>query len=145
MIIEVIIIAAVAVGAITLVYQAIPCRELPEVRPGFSLLPKYRTSIDWDSPAPDPIAIEQKFAACGFQLVRSDDHAMHYQRGKLLGDFSVKVLKLKCTISIPDNGSSTLTVEAGWMIAFDSGDLWTFTSELKANLESDGILTSTHH
>ena len=145
MTIHILIIAAVAIVAATLFYKFMPFGELSAARPKFSLLPKYRTLIDWDSPAPDAIAIEQKFSECGFRLVQSDDRTMHYQRGHLFGDFSVKLMKLKCTITIPENSSSTLTVEAGWMIAFDTGDLWTFTSELREKLQSDGIQTSTHH
>ena len=44
-------------------------------------------------------------------------------------------MKIKCGISEPTNGKSTVTLEAGWMVAFDTGDFWTFLTELKHKLE----------
>jgi len=134
---EIIITAVVVIVLFTLTYKLIPYRDLPDAKPGFALFPKYRTSIDWSPEAPDVPELEEKFVRFGFRVCRSDENGMSFKRGQLLGDFTVKLLKLKCTISAPENGSSSLSLEAGWMIAFDTGDLWTFTSELKQKLQSN--------
>lgn len=136
---EIFISTAVIVAVVTLVYKALPHRQLPEVKSGFTLFPKYQTSVDWGPTAPGELAIEEKFAESRFELSGTAENEMHFQRGHLLGDFSLKLVKLRCRLTLPENGSSILTVEGGWMIAFDTGDLWTITSELKRNLPSESV------
>lgn len=136
MILESVIIFAVVIVCITFIYKLMPFRDLAHTKPALTLFPKYRTTLQLSDELSDDAKLEDRFSQLGFTLRKTDENKRIFYRGSLLGDFSVKILKLKCAVvTSPD--STSLTIEAGWMIAFDTGDLWTFTSELKQKLQCD--------
>jgi hypothetical protein len=130
-----IIIVVVVVVAFTLSYKLVPYRQLSGKKPTLALFPKYQTEVNWASSDLTLTEIEQKLADFGFKKSKMENEVTLFQRGHLLGDFSVKLMKVKCGVSAPKRGKSTITLEAGWMAAFDTGDFWTFLTELKQKLE----------
>ena len=71
----------------------------------------------------------------GFKVIKTGDGQMTCRRGYLLGDISIKLARLHCTISAPKDGSSSLSIKGGWVIALDTGDLFNFLTELKDRLQ----------
>jgi hypothetical protein len=130
-----IIIVVVAVVAFTLSYKLVPHRQLSGKKPTLALFPKYRTEVNWVGLDLTLTEIETKLAEFGFKKSKVENEVTFFQRGHLLGDFSVKLMKVKCGVSAPRKGKSIVTLEAGWMAAFDTGDFWTFLTELKQKLE----------
>lgn len=133
--IDLIIIAVVAVVALTMSYKLVPYRQLSGKKPTLAIFPKYRTEVNWASSDLTLMEIEKKLEESGFRKSKAENEVTFFQRGHLLGDFSVKLMKVKCGISTPRRNMSTLTLEAGWVAAFDTGDFWTFLTELKQELE----------
>ncbi|NQT40024.1 MAG: hypothetical protein HQ581_21200 [Planctomycetes bacterium] len=134
-IIVIITIAVVVTFLITLFYKLIPYRRPREKKPLLALFPKYHSEVDWGEPEIGLAEIEERLAEFGFRKFKTRNGMTFFQRGHLLGDFSIKIVKLKCGISEPENGKSTITLEASWVAGFDTGDLWVFLSELKQKLK----------
>lgn len=130
-IVETIILFVVILLSVTATYKWLPYRPLSKTKPRFTLFPKYHTTIQWSKELAD---VAEELEKYGFELRSKNQDKLILHRGSLLGDFSVKLLKLKCIVSPSENDSLSITLEAGWMIAFDTGDLWTFTTELKQKL-----------
>ena len=128
------IIIAVAIGliAFTLVYKLIPYRRVGNSKPPIAFLPKYVKDIRLNLNQEE---LEAKLANFGFKKSSSKNGITYFQRGSLLGDFSVKLLKIKLGVAEPKNGMSEITLEAGWIVAFDTGDFWIFITELSTKLE----------
>jgi hypothetical protein len=68
--------------------------------------------------------------------VPGNRHSNRDLRGSVLGDFTVKLIKVNVGVTRITESSIKLTVEAGWFVAFDTGDFWSFLSELSAKVES---------
>lgn len=134
-----IITIAVVLAVCAFIYKGLPFRSVGESKPAFCLFPKYEVTICWREPQPEMASMEAMLSKYGFTAVSIDDRKAVFDRGKLLGDFSVKLLKLRCVVEAPKDGESRLTLQARWMIAFDTGDLWRFTTELKQKLESEPV------
>ena len=73
----------------------------------------------------------------GFSCDRQTPLALHLTRGHAKGDFSVELAKINLTVSLPLEAETELLVEADWLVAFDTGDLWQLTSEIKAIVEGE--------
>lgn len=129
-----ILVTAVAVAlVITAVYKLMPYRTASGKKPFFTLLPKYRKTID--TPL-DSDQLDRKLAHYGFKKTKSDGGTDYYTRGSLLGDLSVNLMKVRLGVSKPENGKAELTLEASWVVAFDTGDFWSFISELGQKVEN---------
>lgn len=125
--------ALAAVTVITAIYKVIPYRLASGTKPFFTLLPKYRKPIDTSLDSED---IDKKLEQYGFKKTKSDGETSYYTRGALLGDFSVKLMKVKLGVSQQGDGKAGLTLEASWVVVFDTGDLWAFISELGEKLQN---------
>ena len=131
---ELIITVAVALVIITGTYKFIPFRELRRKRPRFALFPKYRTHVARSDELKGPGKVEKELSEFGFAKVKVFGRASFFTRGHLLGDFSVKVIKVRLGV-YQEPGGVGLTLEAAWVAAFDTGDFWVFLTELKQKLE----------
>ncbi len=122
------------ITAFTLVYKATPYRTAGEKKPFLALLPKYRKRIRFGCTTSE---LESRLASNGFTKSATKNDVTYYHRGSWLGDFScnVKVMKVKLGIAELKDGMSDVTLEAGWVVAFDTGDFWSFLTELTRNLE----------
>ncbi|SFM70810.1 hypothetical protein [Marinobacter zhejiangensis] len=130
---NILIVAVALVVVITAVYKVLPYRLASGKKPFFTLLPKYRKPIDTSL---DVDQLDKKLAQYGFKKTKSDGNFNYYTRGSLLGDFSVNLIKVKLRMSKPQNRQAELTLEASWVVAFDTGDFWLFISELGQKLEN---------
>lgn len=140
------IVVSLVVIAVALTYffslykkkQAVP---LPDSKPGFSWLPKFTVQVE---PAAgivggdDPVAaLERRMSELGFRRTARDDAKIQFARGSLVGDFSVSIMNITLTFSLPIESPTTVLVEYGAFAAFDTGDLWKFATELRNNLAVD--------
>lgn len=112
--------AVLAVAALSILYRVLPMRELPGLRPGFTLFPKYSFSIE------DLESLKRNLYMEGF--VESGQN--QYSRGSYFGDFKASWAKLRIDVD-GFNGRATLKSPLV-VIAFDTGDLWDIASKLRA-------------
>ena len=138
--INTIIFVVVALVAITLLYKVLPRRNLGEKKPFVSFLPKFKTSVKLPtvllaSENPEK-GLEVVLSEYGFIKKSKNNSITKYSRGHVLGDFSIKLAKVNLLVTEPKSGLAELAIEAGWVVAFDTGDFWQFLTELKAKIEN---------
>lgn len=128
---------AAAVGGFYVAYRLKPPIQLPSHKPSFAWLPRYQFDVDAsDWPKGDEVLpyLRTRFEELGFRQSSETTTMVRFTRGSALGDFSVKIMKLDVDVTLPIETRATLAVHYGALAAFDTGDLWTFASELKAKL-----------
>jgi hypothetical protein len=133
------IVAGVCVGGFLVAYKLKPAGVLPASKPRFCFLPKFSSSValppdvtEASSPQEQLISRLEKL---GFSVVRQSEDELVFSRGSALGDFTVEIAKLDITFDLPIGPSTPVEVAYGSFAAFDTGDLWQFTQELKSQLE----------
>jgi hypothetical protein len=116
-----------------------PFREMTARKPRLALLPKYKTEVALDDGLVDPITLEKKLASFGFQKSSEKDGKIYFVRGSILGgfSFSIKHIKIKLSFKSLQNRKSEITLEGSKPIAFDTGDCWSFLTELSEKLEKN--------
>lgn len=129
-----IVIAVAVLLAVTLIYRIRPYAVLPERKPRFAVLPKYQAKWDLDGMTLEEL--ESRLKACGYQKTKERENAIVFERGSVAGDFSVRALKSKLTVSKPFEVSTLATLEAAWIVAFDTGDFFERFGELKQKVET---------
>ncbi len=138
---QIVLIAVIIVVVIfTLMYKMIPARPLKTKKPYFVLLPKFKTDVtlaDRIINTNNPLAtLSEELSKFGFTPSMQDESWATYSRGHILGDFSVNITKVNIKVAQPISNPISIFVEYGWVAAFDTGDLWRFTTELKHKLSS---------
>lgn len=128
-----IIILPLLLTGITALYKLMPHRTLGDRKPLIALLPKYKKNIKLNI---NKEQVKANLATLGFDETQSKNGITYFNRGSLLGDFSVKLIKINLGVKEPHNGLSEITLEAAWVAAFDTGDFWILTTELVNKLES---------
>lgn len=136
-----ILFAVVVLFGITMLYKLLPYRKPGDNKPFISFFPKYRTKVMLPSSvvkaeSPEKV-LEQILSEFGFGKKSQGVVFAKYSRGHILGDFSIKLARVNLLVTSPDSDSVELSIEAGWVIAFDTGDLWKFLTELKEKLEKE--------
>ena len=129
------VIVVVIIGVITLVYHKAPFRYLPSNKPKFTWFPKYQVIIQLPDWLQTTEALVTQLAELGFTLKTHDKTKLHFTRGCVLGDFSIKLTKINLHVELPLNDNPHFQLNAAWVVAFDTGDFWTFLTELKQLLE----------
>ena len=130
---EVAILAAViAVIFLTVGYRVAPFREADGSKPLFVFLPKYKKLVTHSKSNAE---LENELSRFGFEKVREDDAITYFTRGSVLGDFSINLAKVDVALREITPNQHELTVQAGWVAAFDTGDHWQFITELGRELE----------
>ena len=131
--------AVIALIIFLVAYKTKEPTPLPFVRPTFACLPKYITPIalpqDIIAAGSPELALGERLAEYGFSESSQTVGKVCYTRGSIVGDLSVKIAKINLTFSLPLYRRPTMTVVAGGPLAFDTGDLWKLTTELKEKLE----------
>ena len=128
-----IVITVVAVVFLTVLYRLLPFREADGAKPSFALLPKYRKRIKH---ALSSEALESELSHFGFKKVKESGSVSRFSRGSIMGDFSINLARVDVAVRPIAPGEHELTVQAGWVAAFDTGDLWQFITELARKLEN---------
>ena len=132
---DLIVTVVVVLAIFTMVYKWIPYSELMETKPSLALLPKYKTEVTLAGDLADAVALEKKLASYGFKKASEKDGKTYFVRGHILGDFSIKLAKIRLGFKSLPNSRSEITLEASWFMAFDTGDCWTFLAELSQKLQ----------
>lgn len=131
--VDIILAAIVVLMIVTVIYRVVPNRDLGAKKPMLAFFPKYRNRVA--NPDSDD-QVEQTMASLGFKKGKSRGGLTEYSRGSVIGDLSIKLSKVKVTYHPVINGKLSFTVEAAWVVAFDTGDHWQFTKELGDKLVS---------
>ena len=111
--------AATGVLVLSVWYQLLPAKKLPETRPSFAIFPKYLLPVGNLSDFTD------KLLALGFKQVTQD----RYMRGHIFGDFLDRWVQLSVKL---DRQSNMAVIGSPYIaIAFDTGDVWKIANQLK--------------
>jgi len=121
------------------VCKLIPYREMAATKPRVVFFPKYKTEVVLADEWMDPIALEKKLASFGFQKSSEKEGRVYFVRGHILGDFSfsIKHVRLKLGFKSLLNNKSEVTLEARGGMLLDTGDCWTFLTELSEKFGKD--------
>ena len=129
---ELLIVVVAALVILTVLYKLLPFRGLGERKPTIAFLPKYRRTIRHSL---TDLELEEKLRSFGFKKVSEKDSSVKFSRGSVLGDISIKLAKVNVGLRKISDSEHEVTVEAGWIAGFDTGDHWTFTKELTEKME----------
>ncbi len=110
---------------------------LPSAKPRLCLLPKYVASLPVEGGDAES-DISSRLTQFGFRERRRDEKAIVFARGSALGDFSIKIVKVVVTASLPLTNPAELKIEYGALFGCvcDTGDLWKFSQELTEKMEA---------
>ncbi len=120
-------------------YKRRSASAVEATKPRLKWLPKYQLDIKLpaqifcDGSADEKLEI--LLGHFGFEIDCWTKTQILFSRGKKWGDFSIKLLKLRISFPMPLTESSTVLVEVADVCLFDTGDLWSLTSEIKAYIE----------
>lgn len=130
------VLGAVILGVlvvVALIYSEKAAKKFPHTKPLFAWLPKYNVPMPAKVLA-DLGRVHEALTAFGFEKSRKSAAGLRYKRGSVVGDFSIKVAQVVVVI-LPD--AEQMEVRYGAFAVFDTGDLWTFASELRQKLVDD--------
>jgi hypothetical protein len=128
---ETIIIVVVVLVVITGLYKVLPCRDLGTKKPFIAFLPKYKSNVKHSLSNAE---LEERLAGFGFKKIKEGESFQKFTRGSVLGDISIKLAKVNVGLRKINENEHEMTVQAGWIAAFDTGDYWEFTKELSENI-----------
>ena len=139
---QLIVVVVAAIVAFLVAYKLKPFSDLSVDRPALSVLPKYLVSVHISesvilSETPSK-SLESMLSNLGFKLETTTDSEIRLMRGSVLGDFSLKIGKVRVSAPLPLLSKTKLRVEYGAFVAFDTGDLWTFCRELQEKVGLTG-------
>lgn len=118
-ILELLIVAVIAVAGFTIIYRLLPFRTWTPDKPIFTLFPKYVAAFE------KPVSeIESNLEKIRFKKVSND----RFTRGKVYGDFSANLIKLTAKVDKKNNQVKVFASFFG--VLFDTGDIWKVTSEI---------------
>lgn len=132
---EIIIIWVLVGAVIGIIFVANKNRSpqpLPLKKPSLAFFPKYY--IDLPSSGGRTESLETVMAQKGFRPVAHESGRKYFERGSVLGDFSIKWAKLR--ISEMESSPYRLSIAYGGAALFDTGDLWKFAKEIERILSS---------
>ena len=130
---ETVISVVVVLLAITVLYKALPFRSLGTKKPFIAFFPKYKKNVIHSLSNEE---LEEKLANFGFKKNKESESFQKFTRGSVLGDISIKLAKVNVGLRRVAENEHEITVQAGWVAAFDTGDHWEFTKELSAKIEN---------
>ena len=80
--------------------------------------------------------LEKNLVELGFKKKGESGAKTKFSRGSLLKDFSVERAAVDICLYKLSGTKYEITVNAGWVAAFDTGDLWQLMTELSKKIES---------
>ena len=114
---------------------------MPANRPIFCFLPKYNHIVKLDhdlihsaNPQDELSAI---LSSLGFRILKKRSDQVSFVRGFELGDFSIKLAKVRLYFELPLTSQIQMRIECGGRVFapfFDNGDLWAFATELNEKI-----------
>lgn len=134
-------VCAITLVAVTYFYRR---GQYVTTAPGkIAWLPKYRVKITLPREAFEVrrpyMVLDEILAAYGFSRSDGDRMPLVYMRGSIFGDFLVDRTGLKLEFDESQHYGYTrecmVTLEAAWLILFDTGDLWQLLQSIKASIE----------
>ena len=138
--IELILTTAIILAAITGLYKILPHRNIGLNKPIISFLPKYKSKVKLPTSvtgSENPLGeLEKILEKYGFKKKAQRGPLVKFTRGHILGDISIKLAKVNILVTNPVSDVTELFIEAGWVVAFDTGDFWIFLTELKDKIEN---------
>ena len=117
---------------ITLSYKLVPFRQAGPKKPRLAIFPKYKLMVNSNL---NDVEREKILGELGFNKTKNSGSLTKYTRGSTLGDLSIKLSKVNITLNEMDNKKLEVTIQAGWVAAFDTGDHWQFITELGQKLK----------
>ncbi len=118
-ILELLIIAIIAVVGFTIIYRLLPFRTWNPNKPIFTLFPKYVATFE------KPVSeIESNLEEIRFKKISNNI----FTRGKIYGDFSANLIKL--TAEVDENNKQVKVFASFFGVLFDNGDIWKVTAEI---------------
>lgn len=140
-IINILIITILAIATLTIAYKQ---KSYSNTSPGrLAWLPKYQVNITLPLAilnAQRPwVVLDELLAPLGFRRGNEDYFPIEYRRGYLVGDFSRKLVGLKLNFHEIPNGchECKVSLEASWMVLFDTTDLWDTLQSVKQAIEGE--------
>ena len=138
--VNLIIFVVVTLAVITILYKIKTPKNLGDKKPFISFFPKFKTNVKLpsallESENPEK-ELESTLSEYGFIKKSKNVSITKYSRGHILGDFSIKLAKVNLLVTEPNSGCVEISIEAGWVVAFDTGDFWKFLTELKGKIEN---------
>lgn len=121
------------VVCMAIMYKNRPFRESGGTKPVIAFLPKYRKVI-YSKLASNEI--EETLYGFGFKKVKEKGERIDFIRGSILSDFSIERIKLKVGINRLSEHKVELTLQAGGVVTFDTGDHWDLITKLGEQLET---------
>ncbi|MBN1899203.1 MAG: hypothetical protein JW827_10520 [Spirochaetes bacterium] len=123
-----------------IVYRQKKPVKIPEEKPVISFFPKYYATVRMTdsilkSNNPFSITLDSRLEPFGFKLTKEFPEELIFSRGSVSGDFSIKITKVNLKFKIPPSKEIRMDIEYGFMVLFDTGDLWKFTNELIEKLQ----------
>lgn len=118
-VLELLIIAIIAVVGFTIIYRLLPFRTWNPNKPTFTLFPKYVATFE------KPVSeIESNLEEIRFKKISNNI----FTRGKIYGDFSANLIKL--TAEVDENNKQVKVFSSFFGVLFDNGDIWKVTAEI---------------
>lgn len=140
-IINIIIFTVLAMAALTFIYKQ---KSYSDTTSGkIAWLPKYQVKITLPQAilhAQKPwVILDELLTPLGFRRCNEDYFPIEYRRGHVLGDFSSKIIGLKLIFHEMPSGcyECKVTLEATWMVLFDTADLWKMLQTIKRAIEGE--------
>ena len=128
---QLIIVAGIVI-LITVGYKLLPYRNAGASKPGIAFLPKYKKTVKHSLTDAELASI---MTGLGFKSSKKTNEISKFSRGSVVGDISIKLAKVNVTMRKIEPNEHEITVEAGWVAAFDTGDHWRFITELGEKIE----------
>ena len=118
---------------ITVGYRLLPYRKAGARKPFIAFFPKYKKTVKHSLTDRE---LEFMMSGLGFKSSRKTDDILTFRRGSVIGDISIKLAKINVAMCKIMPSEHEITVEAGWVAAFDTGDHWQFITELGEKIEN---------
>ena len=129
---QIIIVAGIVI-VITVGYKLLPYRSAGSRKPVIAFLPKYKKTVTHTLTNKE---LELIMTGLGFKASKKRGEISRFSRGSVIGDISIKLAKVNVSMHRINPSEHEITVEAGWVAAFDTGDHWKFITELGEKFEN---------
>ena len=129
----IIILGILILITVTVTYKLLPYRNAGSSKPFIALFPKYKKTVQHSLTGEQ---IESIMTSLGFKVSQRTNEIFRFSRGSVVGDISIKLAKVNVSLRRMNSNEHELTVEAGWIAAFDTGDHWKFITELGSKFEN---------
>lgn len=130
----IVIIVTILLSLITIFYKVLPFRVAGSKKPFLAIFPKYRKSVKHNLTHKE---LAQRLSEFGFRKTSGSSSITKFTRGSIIGDISIKLAKVNVELRELSENELEIFVQAGWVVAFDTGDHWKFITELSEKIENE--------